>query len=136
MIIGIGADCCDIERVTGAIERHGENFLTRVFTEDELSIGADRPEPNAYFARRFAGKEACAKALRSGITEQVGWRDIEILNGPDGQPVLRLKGAALELANSSVPEGYELIPHISLADDPPTSLAFVILEARPSRALG
>ena len=131
MIISIGADCCDVERIAGAIERRGDRFLARVFTDAERASGAKRPEPAAYFARRFAAKEACAKALGSGITERVGWHDVEVLNGPKGQPILRLMGGALRRANRLVPKGHELALHVSLADDPPMALAFVLLEARP-----
>ena len=131
MIVGIGADCCDMERIAGAIERRCDRFLARVFTEAEEAAGAKRPEPAAYFARRFAAKEACAKALGSGITGQVGWHDVEVLNGPKGKPILRLTGGALRRARRLMPKGYELVLHMSLADDPPMALAFVVIEARP-----
>jgi holo-[acyl-carrier protein] synthase len=130
MIIGIGTDCCDVERIAGAIERRGDRFLTRLFTDAERAMGRKRPEPAAYFARRFAAKEACAKALGSGITERIRWHDIEILNGPSGQPYLRLAGGALRRAHRLMPKGHQLALHVSLADDPPMSLAFVVLEAR------
>jgi holo-[acyl-carrier protein] synthase len=131
MIIGIGADCCDMERIAGAIERRGDRFLARLFTDAERAAGAKRPEPAAYFARRFAAKEACAKALGSGITERVGWHDVEVVNGPKGEPILRLTGGALRRARRLMPKGYEPALHLSLADDPPMALAFVVLEARP-----
>jgi holo-[acyl-carrier protein] synthase len=126
MIIGIGTDCCQLERIAGAIERQGDRFLARLFTDAERSAGAKRTEPAAYFARRFAAKEACLKALGSGITEQVGWHDVEVLNGPKGQPTLRLMGGALRRLNRLMPKG-----HVSLTDDPPMALAFVVVEARP-----
>jgi holo-[acyl-carrier protein] synthase len=131
MIIGIGTDCCDVDRIAGAIERSGDRFLARVFTDAERIAGAKRPQPAVYFARRFAAKEACVKALGSGITQRVGWHHVEVLNGPKGQAILRLMGGALRRANRLVPKGYELALHLSLADDPPIALAFVILEARP-----
>jgi holo-[acyl-carrier protein] synthase len=131
MIIGIGTDCCDVERIASAIERHGDRFLARVFTDAERAAGAKRPEPAVYFARRFAAKEACAKALGSGITERVRLHDLEVLNGPRGQPILQLTGGALRRARRLMPKGHELALHVSLADDPPTALAFVVLEARP-----
>src|SRR5438046_2498208 len=105
MIIGIGADCCDVERIAGAIERRGDRFLARLFTEAERTAGAKRPEPSAYFARRFAAKEACAKALGSGITERIGWHDVEVLNGTKGKPILRLTGGALRRAHRLMPKG-------------------------------
>jgi holo-[acyl-carrier protein] synthase len=131
MIIGIGADCCDVDRIAGAIERRGDRFLARLFTDAERAAGAKRPEPAAYFARRFAAKEACAKALGSGITKRVRWHDVEIVNGPKGEPSLRLTGGALRRAHRLMPKGYEPALHVSLADDPPMALAFVVLEARP-----
>jgi holo-[acyl-carrier protein] synthase len=131
MIIGIGADCCDIERIAGAIERRGDRFLARLFTEADRAAGAKRPEPAAYFARRFAAKEACGKALGSGITERVGWHDVKVVNGPKGEPMLRLTSGALRRAHRLMPQGYEPALHVSLADDPPMALAFVVLEARP-----
>jgi holo-[acyl-carrier protein] synthase len=130
MIIGIGTDCCGVERIAGAIERRGDRFLARLFTDAERTAGAKRPESAAYFARRFAAKEACLKALGSGITERVGWHDVEVLNGPKGQPTLRLSGGALRLLNRLMPKGHEPALHVSLADDPPMALAFVIIEAR------
>jgi holo-[acyl-carrier protein] synthase len=131
MIIGIGTDCCSVERIAGAIERHGDRFLARVFTAAERAVGTTRPEPAVYFASRFAAKEACVKALGSGITERIGWHDVEVLNGPKGQPILSLTGGALRRLNRRMPKGHELALHVSLADDPPMALAFVVLEARP-----
>ena len=131
MIIGIGTDCCAVERIAGAIERQGERFLSRVFTAAERAASAKRPEPAAYFARRFAAKEACVKALGSGISKRVSWQDIEILNGPKGRPTLGLSGGALRRLNRLMPKGHKAMLHISLADDPPMAVAFVVLEARP-----
>jgi holo-[acyl-carrier protein] synthase len=131
MIIGIGTDCCEVERIEGVIQRQGDRFLTRVFTDDERAAAAKRPEPAVYFARRFAAKEACVKALGSGITKQVGWRDVEILNGRAGEPILRVRGAALRRLNRMTPKDHEAALHVSLADDPPMAVAFVVLEARP-----
>jgi holo-[acyl-carrier protein] synthase len=130
MIIGIGTDCCEVERIQGAIERRGSRFLARVFTDAERVAGAKRAEPAAYFARRFAAKEACLKALGTGITERIGWHDVEVLNGPKGKPTLRLEGGALRRLNRLTPKGHEPALHVSLADDPPMALAFVIVEAR------
>jgi len=130
MIIGIGTDCCEVERIAAAIERRGDRFLARVFTDVERAAGAKRPEPAAYFARRFAAKEACLKALGSGITERVGWHDVEVLNGSKGQPTLRLTGGALRRLNRLMPKRHEPALHVSLANDPPMALAFVIVEAR------
>jgi len=130
MIIGIGTDCCDIERIAGAIERRGDRFLARVFTDAERAAGSERPMPVTYFAKRFAAKEACLKALGSGITERVSWHDVEVLNGPKGQPTLCLTGGALRRLRRLIPKGHEPALHVSLADDPPMALAFVVVEAR------
>ena len=131
MIIGIGTDCCQVERIEGAMHRQGDRFLARIFSKAERAAATKRPEPATYFARRFAAKEACVKALGSGITERIGWRDVEILNGPAGQPLLRVTGGALRRLKRLTPKGHEAILHVSLADDPPIALAFVVLEARP-----
>jgi holo-[acyl-carrier protein] synthase len=131
MIVGIGTDCCEVERIEGVIQRRGDRFLARVFTDAERAAAAKRPEPAVYFARRFAAKEACVKALGSGITKQVGWRDVEVLNGPAGQPILRVSGGALRRLNRMTPKDHEAALHVSLADDPPMAVAFVVFEARP-----
>jgi len=131
MIIGIGADCCAVQRVEGAIKRQGNRFLARVFTDTERAAATSRPEPAVYFARRFAAKEACVKALGSGISGRIGWRDVEVLNGPAGQPILRLSGGALRRLARMTPKGHEAALHVSLADDPPMVLAFVLFDARP-----
>lgn len=114
-----------------AMHRRGDRFLARIFSRAERAAAARRPEPATYFARRFAAKEACVKALGSGITERIGWRDVEILNGPAGQPLLRVTGGALRRLKRLTPKGHEAVLHLSLADDPPVALAFVVLEARP-----
>jgi holo-[acyl-carrier protein] synthase len=116
------------------MERQGDRFLARVFTDAERAASMKRPEPAVYLARRFAAKEACAKALGTGINERVRWRDFEILNGQKGQPTLRLAGGALRRLNRIVPKGHDATLHVSLADDPPMALAFVLLEARPKDA--
>lgn len=130
MIVGIGADCCAVDRIEGAISRQGQRFLRRVFTAGERAGAAKRPEPAVYFARRFAAKEACAKALGSGVTDEVRWTDMEVLAGPRGRPVLRLTGGALRRMKRMTPKDHEPVLHLSLADEPPVALAFVVLEAR------
>jgi holo-[acyl-carrier protein] synthase len=130
MILGVGTDVCDIERMTGVVERQGARFLHRIFTLGERTAAAARPEPTKFYARRFAAKEACAKALRTGITGRVRWLDIEILNARNGEPVLTLTGGALARLKRLTPKRHEAIIHVSLSDDPPMALAFVIIEAR------
>jgi holo-[acyl-carrier protein] synthase len=132
VIIGIGTDCCAVERVEGAIKRQGDRFLARIFTDTERAAAKGRPEPAVYYARRLAAKEACVKALGSGISERIGWRDVEVLNGPAGQPILRLSGGALRRLNTMTPMGYEAALHVSLADDPPVAIAFVLFDAQPA----
>lgn len=130
VIIGIGTDCCAVDRISGAMERRGASFLARVFTDAERAAGAKRSEPALYFARRFAAKEACAKALGTGITDRVRWQDFEILSGRKGQPTLRLAGGALRRLKQMTPRGHDAALHMSLSDEPPIAVAFVLLEAR------
>jgi holo-[acyl-carrier protein] synthase len=130
VILGIGADICAIERIAGAIERQGDRFLARVFTVAEQNAARLRPEPALYFARRFAAKEACVKALGTGITGRVRWTDIEILSEPSGRPVLTLSGGALRRARRLAPKNCVCITHVSLSDEIDQALAFVVIEAR------
>ena len=130
MILGIGTDLCDIDRIVDAVERHGQRFFDRIFTEAEYAAGTARRTPS-FWARRFAAKEACAKALGCGITDRVRWRDIEILNGANGEPKIYLKEGALELLSRLTPKGHDAVIHLSLSDDPPVSIAFVVIEVRP-----
>jgi holo-[acyl-carrier protein] synthase len=131
MIIGIGTDCCALARIEGAIARLGDRFLARVFTDGERAAASKRVEPALYFARRFAAKEACVKALGSGIDARIRWQDIEVLNGSAGQPILRLSGGARRRLDRITPKGCQVTLHVSLSDDPPLALAFVILDAQP-----
>jgi holo-[acyl-carrier protein] synthase len=131
MIIGIGSDLCDIRRIERSIERFGDRFTHRIFTQGERAR-SDRGAARApSYARRFAAKEACAKALGTGLSHGVFWRDMEIVNLSSGQPTLRLTGGALDRLRSLTPPGHEAVLHVSLTDDPPLAQAFVIIEARP-----
>ena len=131
MIVGIGSDLCDIRRIARTLERHGERFTHRVFTDGERAR-CDRKAARApSYARRFAAKEACAKALGTGIARGVFWRDMEVVNLPGGRPTLRLTGAAAEHLAAMVPAGHVPKLHITLTDDPPMAQAFVIIEAVP-----
>ena len=128
MIVGIGSDLCDIRRIAETLERHGERFTHRVFTEGERDKAAGRADPAPTYARRFAAKEACAKALGVGIAG-LAWTHIEVASDPRGKPTLRLTGGAAARLAEITPEGLRAHLHLSLTDDPPYALAFVVIEA-------
>ncbi|GLS50284.1 holo-[acyl-carrier-protein] synthase [Methylobacterium gnaphalii] len=132
MILGIGSDLCDIRRIQSSLDRFGDRFTQRVFTDGERAKCDARAARAPSYARRFAAKEACAKALGTGMSHGVFWRDMEVVNLPGGKPTLRLTGGASERLSEMMPEGYEPRVHISLTDDPPLAQAFVIIEAVPS----
>jgi holo-[acyl-carrier protein] synthase len=131
MIIGIGSDLCDIRRIEKSIERFGDRFTHRIFTQGERARSDRRAARAPSYARRFAAKEACAKALGTGLSQGVFWRDMEVVNLPSGKPTLRLTGGALEHLQTLIPDGCEAMIHVSLTDDPPLAQAFVVIEARP-----
>lgn len=131
MIIGIGSDLCDITRIERSLARFGERFTHRVFTEGERAKSDRRAARAASYARRFAAKEACAKALGTGMSEGVFWRDMEVVNLPGGKPTMRLTGGALARLQALAPADHDIVVHVSLTDDPPIAQAFVIIEALP-----
>lgn len=131
MILGIGSDLSDIRRIQGSLDRFGERFTHRCFTELERRRSDRKPDRAASYAKRFAAKEACAKALGTGMRGAVYWRDMGVVNLPSGQPTLALSGGALERLNSLVPRGHEARIHLSLTDDHPYAQAFVVIEALP-----
>lgn len=131
MILGIGSDLCDIRRIERVLARHAERFTHRVFTEGERRKSERRAQPAASYARRFAAKEACSKALGTGLRRGVFWRDMEVVNLPSGQPTMRLTGGAAARLASMVPAGHRAHLHVSLTDDPPIAQAFVVIEAVP-----
>ncbi|MXQ11025.1 holo-ACP synthase [Microvirga makkahensis] len=131
MILGIGSDLCDIRRIERSIERFGDRFTHRIYTEGERARSDRRAARAPSYARRFAAKEACAKALGTGLSQGVFWRDMEVVNLPGGRPTLRLSGGALERLRGMTPQGYEPVIHVSLTDDPPLAQAFVVIEAIP-----
>ena len=134
MIVGIGSDLSDIRRIQASLDRFGERFTQRVYTEVERTRSERKGDRAASYAKRFAAKEACSKALGTGIRRGVFWRDMGVVNLPSGQPTMRLTGgAALRLA-AIIPEGMEPFIHVSLTDDHPYAQAFVVIEARPKRA--
>ena len=129
MILGIGSDLCDIRRIEASLTRFGERFTHRVFTEGERAKCDGRAARAASYARRFAAKEACAKALGSGIAQGVFWRDMEVVNLVGGKPTLRLTGGARQRLAELTPRGFEARLHITLTDEPPLAQAFVMIEA-------
>ena len=131
MIVGIGSDLSDIRRIQASLDRFGERFMQRVFTEVERKRSERKGDRAASYAKRFAAKEACSKALGTGMRRGVFWRDMGVVNLPSGQPTMRLTGgAALRLAEL-IPTGMEPFIHVSLTDDHPYAQAFVVIEARP-----
>jgi len=133
MILGIGSDLCDIRRIERSLERFGDRFTHRVFTDGERLRSDRRAARAPSYARRFAAKEACCKALGTGMRAGVFWRDMEVVNLPGGKPTMRLSGGALKHLGAMTPEGYQAIVHVSLTDDPPMAQAFVVIEARRLR---
>ena len=129
MIIGLGSDLIDIRRVEKSLARFGDRFTHRVFTEIERAKSDKRAQRAASYAKRFAAKEACSKALGTGISRGVYWTDMGVINLPGGKPTMHLtNGAALRLAEL-VPAGYEPRIHVTITDDFPLAQAFVIIEA-------
>ncbi len=132
MIIGIGSDMIDIRRIEKTIERYGERFLARIFTSDERAKSDRRVARAASYAKRFAAKEACSKALGTGLARGVFWRDMGVVNLPGGQPTMRLTGGAAARLRQLVPENYEARIHITLTDDFPLAQAFVMISVVPA----
>jgi holo-[acyl-carrier protein] synthase len=131
LIIGLGSDLSDIRRVEKSLERFGERFTHRVYTEVERARSERKPDRAASYAKRFAAKEACAKALGTGIRRGVYWRDMGVVNMRTGQPTMALTGGALERLKAITPQGHKAVIHLSLTDDHPYAQAFVIIEALP-----
>jgi holo-[acyl-carrier protein] synthase len=131
MIIGIGSDLCDARRIARAIERHGERFLARIFTETERARAERRANRVETYAKRFAAKEACAKALGTGLRAGVFWRDMGVVNLPSGRPTMKLTGGALERLKAITPAGYEPRIDLTVTDEGPLAQAFVVISAVP-----
>jgi holo-[acyl-carrier protein] synthase len=134
VIIGIGTDLCDIRRIAKTIERHGERFLDRVYTDAERTRAERRANRVDTYAKRFAAKEACAKALGTGFRKGVFFRDMGVVNLPSGKPPLRLTGGALERLNAITPVGCEAQIDLALTDEWPYAQAFVVISALPRAA--
>jgi holo-[acyl-carrier protein] synthase len=129
LIIGIGSDLCDIRRIDETLARFGERFTNRLFTPLERGRSDGKNDRAASYAKRFAAKEACAKALGTGIRRGVFWHDMGVANLPSGAPTLILTGGAAERLNAITPPGMRGVVHLSLTDDHPYAQAFVIIEA-------
>ena len=132
MIVGIGNDTIDIRRVEKVLERHGERFTQRIFTDIEIRKSERRAQRAASYAKRFAAKEACAKALGTGMSAGVFWRDIGVVNLPSGKPTLRLTGGAADRLRALMPSDHRAEIHLTLTDDFPFAQALVIIEALPA----
>ena len=131
MIVGIGSDLCNIERIQKSLDRWGDKFLNRVFTATERAKAASRPHTVAgTLAKRFAAKEAFSKAVGTGFKRGVHMKDIGVVNAPSGAPTLRLSGGAKARLDALAPEGHAIDIHLTLTDDHPWAQAFIILAAR------
>ena len=131
MIIGMGSDLCNIERIQASLDRFGERFELRVFTELERAKAARRPYTRAgTYAKRFAAKEAFSKAVGTGFRDGVFMKDIGVINAPSGAPTLALTGGAARRLALLTPDGHEAVIHLTLTDDHPWAQAFVVIEAR------
>jgi len=131
LIIGIGSDLCDIRRIQASLDRFGERFTHRVFTEVERKRSERKPDRAASYAKRFAAKEACAKALGTGLRGNVYLKDMGVVNLPSGAPTLALTGGAAARLEQLTPPGTRAVIHLTLTDDAPYAQAFVIIEALP-----
>ncbi|MFU0503390.1 holo-ACP synthase [Pseudaminobacter sp. NGMCC 1.201702] len=131
MIIGIGSDLIDIRRIAKSLDRYGERFIARIFTDIEQAKSEKRRERAASYAKRFAAKEACAKALGTGMAQGVFWRDMGVVNLPGGKPTMHLTGGAADRLAQMLPPGHRAAIHLTITDDFPLAQAFVIIEALP-----
>ena len=130
MIIGLGSDLIDIRRIERTLERYKDRFTNRVYTEIERQKSDRRRMRAASYAKRFAAKEACSKALGTGISRGVYWRDMGVVNLPGGKPTMKLQNGAAKRLAEMVPDGYEAHIHVTITDDFPLAQAFVVIEAR------
>ncbi len=132
MILGIGTDLANIERIEDVLARHGDRFRDRVFTEAEQRKAEGRKRAiAATYAKRWAAKEACSKALGTGLRMGISWKDMAVTNLRSGQPVMHVTGWAADRLRAMTPAGHEAVIHVTLTDDHPWAQAFVVIEARP-----
>jgi len=130
MILGIGTDLANIDRIAGTIARFGDRFKNRVFTDIEQAKAERRADVVGTYAKRWAAKEACSKALGTGLRMGIAWKDMAVSNLSTGQPVMHVTGWAADRLAEMTPEGHEAILHVTLTDDHPWAQAFVVIEAR------
>jgi holo-[acyl-carrier protein] synthase len=133
MILGIGSDIVDVRRIERTIERHGERFLARIFTDVERAKAEGRANRTETYAKRFAAKEACAKALGTGFRAGVFFRDLGVVNLPSGRPTMALTGGAKTRLDAITPAGYEARIDVTITDEGPLAQALVIISAEPRR---
>ena len=131
MILGIGTDLANIERIRGTLDRFGDRFRNRVFTEVEQAKAERRKDVSGTYAKRWAAKEACSKALGTGLSMGISWRDMSVTNLKTGQPTMTVTGWAAERLAAMTPDGHKAVIHVTLTDDHPWAQAFVVIEARP-----
>ena len=131
MILGIGTDLANIDRIQGVLDRHGDRFRNRVFTDVEQSEAERRCDVAGTYAKRWAAKEAGSKALGTGLRMGISWKDMAVSNMRPGHPVMAVTGWAAERLAQMTPEGHEAVIHVTLTDDHPWAQAFVVIEARP-----
>lgn len=131
MILGIGTDLANIDRIQKTIDRFGQRFKDRVFTPIEQNKAEKRKDIAGTYAKRWAAKEACSKALGTGLAMGISWKDMSVSNLETGQPIMKLTGWAAKKMSDMTPEGYEAIVHVTLTDDHPWAQAFVVIEAMP-----
>ena len=134
MILGLGSDITDARRIAKVIERHGERFIVRVYTETERALAERRKNRVETYAKRFAAKEACAKALGTGMRSGVWWRDMGVVNLPGGKPTMRLTGGALKRLQALTPAGHHARIDLTIADEGSMAVALVVISAVPAQA--
>ncbi len=132
MIVGLGSDLIDIRRIEKSLERYGDRFTKRLFTDIEQRKSDGRHQRAASYAKRFAAKEACSKALGTGMSHGVFWKDMGVINLPGGKPTMQLTGGAGDRLRAMMPDGHEAVVHLTITDDYPLAQAFVIIEAIPA----
>lgn len=132
MILGIGTDLANIDRIAATLERFGDRFRNRVFTQVEQHKADRRRDVAGTYAKRWAAKEACSKALGTGLRMGIAWKDMAVSNLDTGQPVMALTGWAAQRLADMTPDGHEAFIHVTLTDDAPWAQAFVVIEARPA----
>ena len=133
MILGIGTDLCNIERIQGTLDRFGDRFRNRVFTEIEQRKSERRRDVAATYAKRWAAKEACSKALGTGLRMGIAWKDMAVRNLSTGQPVMEVTGWARDRLDMLTPPGHVATIHVTLTDDHPWAQAVVLIEALPQQ---